>query len=32
MGDIENGEKERKTVFVTVRTTLFDALVRAVAS
>jgi len=32
MGDTENGEKARKTVFVTVGTTLFDALVRAVDS
>ena len=32
MGDIENGEKERKTIFVTVGTTLFDTLLRAVDS
>ncbi len=30
MGDSENGVKPRKTVFVTVGTTSFDALVRAV--
>nr|POF09126.1 udp-n-acetylglucosamine transferase subunit alg13 like [Quercus suber] len=32
MGDTENGEKARKMVFVTVGTTLFDAVVRAVDS
>ena len=32
MGDTENGEKARKTVFVTVGATLFDALVRVVDS
>ena len=32
MGDTENGEKASKTVFVTVGTTLFDALVRVVDS
>ena len=32
MGDTKNDEKERKMVFVTMGKTLFDTLVKAVAS